>query len=148
MKNGAHVLANLTVGDQTARMVTSQCVQAEGADVVGQLTIQGRDILGNKIEETINVGSWTTRMFHRVTSVVQSGWSAAGAPDTLNVGFERCIGMPALIKDVGDYVQIWLDSTTVYENFNRHVGDEVSKCYIDFGGGDLNNKKLTVLYKL
>lgn len=104
MANATFTLAHTNSGDTgnaAARNVTVKATQAGGQDdTFGKVTITGTDVNGDVIsEEIVPVNGSTVaglKAFKTVTSVVQSGWTAGGTADRIEVGFGGLVGIPAM----------------------------------------------------
>lgn len=105
MQNGAYTLANTAPGDGAAHSVVATRTAVDTADTGGTLKIDGTDLAGNVITETINVGAdgiavATTRAFATVTAITGAGWvidGVEGNEDKLIVGFGNLLGLPDLL---------------------------------------------------
>jgi len=111
----------LTIAAQpdVPRNVTATLTDVDNS-VSGLLTVNGTDIAGRVISETMapdgagNGKTLTgTKVFKTVTSVVISGTAGAGAGDNLVVGVGNVIGVPVDLANVAEVVSVRLGGVLV-----------------------------------
>lgn len=155
MGNKTYTLANSGLpGDGLARNCTvKRVVVVVGADTPGKITIAGTDVSGNAISEEIIPGADGVtvaglKAFKTVTSVIGSGWTAAGGADTIEVGFGTCVGLPPAIRrrpaiDNANHIPLaFLDATPLVPvvHFDADAAD-LSACTVDASAGTYNGTK-------
>jgi hypothetical protein len=104
MKVGAYTLANTTMLGNCARNVTVTQTAVGTEDTNGTVVVNGTDLAGNAITETLTPNAGVTvagtKAFRTVTSVTGAGWVIDGVEatkDTVTVGFGDIIGLPDLL---------------------------------------------------
>jgi hypothetical protein len=137
----------LTIAAQpdVPRNVTATLTDADNS-VSGLLTINGTDIAGRVISETMAPngagGGKTltgTKVFKTITSVVITGTAGAGAGDNLVVGVGNVIGVPVDLADDAEVVASHLGGTLLVA---PTVATGVSTSGIDASASTYNGSKV------
>jgi hypothetical protein len=155
--NAAFAIANAAPADGLARNVTVTSTQAGGTDdTPGIITVVGTNVAGTAISEVIiPVNGSTvagTKAFKTITSVTQSGWTAGGTADRIEVGFGALVGFPSSIwRQPGAvtattaYLLAILGGAIVAATYT-YDADEIEKNTVDASAGTYNGtKRLSVL---
>jgi len=151
MANATFVLAHADSGDSPAlaRNVTVKGTQAGGSDdTFGTVTVTGTNVNGDVISEAIVPVNGSTvagvKAFATVTSVVQSGWTAGGTADRIEVGFGALIGLPNIgqpaLSAARRVVTTFLDGAIVVPTVVWDA-DEIEKNTINSSSGTFNGAK-------
>ncbi len=111
MANGTYTIA---AQPDVARSVRVHITQQGGNDDTwGKLTIVGKDILGNDIEEEIApaaVGNTDgDKAFAEITSITTSGWVVDNTADLIKIGYHEKIGLPVALSSIDNVLLILLE---------------------------------------
>jgi hypothetical protein len=101
MKVGDYTLAATTMPGNCARNVTVTQTATSTEDTNGTITIEGTDLAGESITETLTPDAGVTvaglKAFRTVTKATGAGWAAVAGADKITIGFGDVIGLPDLL---------------------------------------------------
>ena len=145
MANGAYTLAD-TAPDMARNIRITITQQGSANDTHGTVTIVGKDILGNDIEEVIEPDANTTtdgeKAFASISSITQAGWEMDTTADKIKIGTGNAIGLPVALSTTDNILLCTLNRSV--QSHTASVGDpgSVAETTVDASAGTYNASKV------